>query len=421
MKKKILRLFVEGKLFTELIVEGKLLFGILSFIWGIVGKIFRVIDRLIARGVRGILSSHTAVDNNVIMLIAFQGDYTDNPRAIADELIKQDLPYELVWVKKKSQRISNFPEELTLVNRGSLEFFQYLFKSKIIIDNTHDLFRLRAKVKDEQIYLQTWHGSLGIKRLDGEVVQGAKWDKIAKYSQESTSYCISNSTFETEVYNTSYWKGVPTLDLGHARNDILFSDAEKLAEIKRETLERLGVEGDKKVILYAPTHRDDRPTEITLDFPEVVAAFEKRFGGEWIVLSRLHSRDKKLAAKLSRDFPDSVVDATFYPDIQDLMICADAGITDYSSWIFDFLFLNRPGFIYADDLAEYESGRSFYYPLEETPFPIAESSAELCTKVQSFDDPAYQQKTVEFLEARGCFEDGHASERIVEKIKELLA
>ena len=115
-----------------------------------------------------------------------------------------------------------------------------------------------------------------------------------------------------------------------------------------------------------------------------------------------------------------MIDATGYGDIQELMLVTDVGLTDYSSWIFDYILLRRPGFILAEDAETFEKNRSFYYPLESTPFPIAKTSGELAENITAFDETKYAADVDQFLKDRGCIEDGHASERIVEKIKELM-
>ena len=117
---------------------------------------------------------------------------------------------------------------------------------------------------------------------------------------------------------------------------------------------------------------------------------------------------------------DSIIDVTMYQDIQELLASADIAITDYSSCIFDFMLTKKPGFIYATDIEEYNTERGFYYPLEETPFPIARNNEELIQNILNFDNEKYQQKVEKFLKDKGCIEDGHASERVVELIKEII-
>ena len=113
-----------------------------------------------------------------------------------------------------------------------------------------------------------------------------------------------------------------------------------------------------------------------------------------------------------------VVDASRYGDMQELLVAAEAGITDYSSWIFDYILCGAPGFIYAPDLARYDQARGFCYPISDTPFAIAETEDALCANIRSFDAAKYETDRMAFLKARGCMEDGHASERSADFIAE---
>lgn len=387
-------------------------------------QLFKKIDDLIAIIPRKRLSKKTPVQKNKIMFITYQGDFTCNPRGIAEEIIRQKLPYKLVWVVKKETDPTTFPSKVKLVLRGSYEFYKEAASAALFIDNTHDLPRLGVKKKENQILLQTWHGSLGIKRLDGDIVMNRRWKKLAKVCQQETDFCISNSSFENDVFETSYWKGVPTLDYGHARNDILFTkDPIKLYKIRKHVFDalELDIHSNTKILLYAPTHKDNvNESFFDLDFEGIKKSLEERFGGNWVIALRFHSRLKKQYRKWLKKLPSFVVDATDYNDIQELMIVTDIGVTDYSSWIFDYILLKRPAFILADDIDTYAQNRSFYYPLESTPFPIATNNQELSDNIKSFDSQKYAHEVDMFLKARGCIEDGHASQRIVEKIKTML-
>jgi len=106
--------------------------------------------------------------------------------------------------------------------------------------------------------------------------------------------------------------------------------------------------------------------------------------------------------------------------MQKLIAVADFGITDYSSWAYDYVLTRGPMVLYAPDVEQYENGRGLYYPLEETPFPIVHSNKELSEAILNFDDAVYQSAVDKFLEARGCYEDGTAAKKIVENIKEIM-
>lgn len=423
MANKIHQKFVEGKILE--IVNNKIYAAVSRFLKALNRKtnsIFKKVDNAIAWFPRRRLSRTTKIQTDTIMFLTYQGDYTCNPRAIADEIIRQNLPCRLIWVVKKETDRSAFPKRMKLVLRGSFDFYEAAASAHIFIDNTHDLPRLGVHKKEGQILLQTWHGSLGIKRLDGNVVMNRRWKQLADICRKETDYCISNSSFEDEVFETSYWKGVPTLNYGHARNDILFTtDVETVWKIREKVCDSLGIETDRKILLYAPTHKDNVNESFSgLDYAGLKDALEERFGGSWVIALRFHSRLKKKYTGWLKDLPSYVTDATDYGDIQELMLVTDAGLTDYSSWIFDYILLQRPGFILADDIETYRKNRSFYYPLESTPFPIAVNSRQLVDNVRAFDSGKYASDLSRFLKERGCIEDGRACQRIVGKIREFM-
>ena len=182
-----------------------------------------------------------------------------------------------------------------------------------------------------------------------------------------------------------------------------------------ETRQGLTIMGDE-FITYASARVmvSNIPLDRALELKE---ALEERFGGQWRILNRAHHSSLKTAVASTLPY---VLDANNYPDIQELMMAIDLGITDYSSWICDYVLRYKPGFLYTPDIENYKDNRGFYYPLQETPFPICSSNAELADKIRSFDLEQYQKATEKFLAARGCVDDGHASEKIVDMMQKLV-
>ena len=106
--------------------------------------------------------------------------------------------------------------------------------------------------------------------------------------------------------------------------------------------------------------------------------------------------------------------------MQELLCVTDIGISDYSSWLCDYLLTKRPAFIYAVDIEEYNTERGLYYPLETTPFSIATTNEELIENIRKFDLEEYQRRAEIFLKEKGCIDDGHASDRIVKVIQKIM-
>lgn len=375
-------------------------------------KTYRTIKRFIYR----VKFSKLDVQRNKVFAITFDKRYNCNPKYIVEEILRQQLPLDIVWVIPESGKIkrSDYPAELRLIKYGSKEMYKEMSTSGVWIDNALNcVWDNGMRKRSGQVYINTWHGSMGIKKLGGD----KHWLSRARLCNKATDYCISNSQFEEDVYRETFWKDVPYLRYGHARNDILFSVERE--ELREKICSRFKITSDKKIALYAPTFRDDgRLDWCDLDFEEVRKVFSEKFGGEWVIFVRKHfkNRAKKVA---DFEFNDYIKDVTSYIDIQELLAVTDIGITDYSSWAFDFVLTRRPLFIYAADIDIYDQSRGFYYPLDKTPFPIARTYGELEQNILGFNNDEYLENVDEFLKGKGCAEEGHASERVVELIKKV--
>lgn len=360
----------------------------------------------------------SGIDPDKIMFFAFQGKYVCNPKYISEKVHELSPDKKIVWVCLEEDQLGEFPDYCRTVLFASDEYFKEQLSSKVLVENAFNYVRLPVKKKKGQYYIQTMHGSLGIKRIGKSSKRTLRRNVRGSYSARNTDYIISNSEFEDMVYRTSFWEQTPILQFGHARNDILMSPVleSRRQEIRRKVRNQLQIDDQTKLALYAPTFiSHQNHNEEKLDTVQITRAFENKYGGKWKIILRLHPRDYQ-KFEINNTFE---IDGNIIPDIQELMIAVDAGITDYSSWIFDFLLTRKPGFIFAPDYREYEQGIGFYYPLEETPFPIAQDNESLAINIEKFDNFTYEKRIQEFLCHRGCIDDGNAAERIAEFILEL--
>lgn len=381
-------------------------------------KNFKVnIDEAIGGVLRYFILKNSKIVRNKIVFGTFQNAYTCNAKYIAEKIIEDRLNYEIVFIVDDIFLINNdeydVPNRIKFVKRNSLESFLELASAHFWVDNALNCIWKKIPKKKGQIYLNTWHGSLGIKRLNGD----KHWRRIAKRGNSAIDYFITDSKFEEDVFQKSFWPDVKCLKYGHPRNDI-FIDPDKINKAKSKVYSLYGLEEHVKTVLYAPTFRDNKSdvSAINVDYAGMKAALEKKFGGEWVVIAKLHfhnatnNRTKDLFCK------EDVIDASTYPDIQELMAAADIGITDYSSWIFDFLLTKKPAFIYARDIEKYRNSRGFYYSLDETPFSIAESNKKLQENILRFESAVYLEQVESFLAGKQCYETGNACEQVVKFI-----
>lgn len=378
-----------------------------------------------------ILRHFTKIKENKIVFTNFSGAYECNPKYICEEILRRKLPWELVWViwgkksganKKNSTDPGMYPKELVLTNRYSGDFYRHLFSARAIIDNGSSFISANYPKKRGQFLLNTWHGSLGIKRFpkdDGG--KGSLYNKVGRKIGRETNLVVSNSEFEEMYYRETYFGSTPIKRFGHARNDIFFNkDAAFGAKIQAKVRKALGIGSDEKICLYAPTFRDDHDLRpYMLPYGELQKALSQRFGGHWTILTRFHFRTKKYTKGM--EFPAGVISATDYPDIHELMFCADVGITDYSSWICEYIHTRRPGFLFATDMAHYgDVERGFYDPLDKMPFPLSVDSDGLVKSILEFDEKKYLADCDSFVAKKGCIDDGHAAERIVDFLETLF-
>lgn len=368
-------------------------------------------------------ASHPIVPNKIVFDNYMGKGFGCNPRYVAEKLMeKYPGQFDIVWViSNKDAKNAVFPEGIRTVPYNTPESRREYATAKVWVSNYHKISYIRKGMfkKRGQYFIQLWHGSLGIKKIENDaavLIRDNDWLRMAKKSSRMVDYWISNSKFESDVYHRAFWDVKNILEYGHPRNDCLVIPSGKQRNLVGKFF---SLNQKQKICFYAPTFRENYSLECyQIDFEALKASLEKRFGGDWVILVRLHPRMRKYSSRVMPDVP-YVMDATYYTDIQDLVAAADCMITDYSSCLFDFVLTRRPGFIFATDVEAYNQERGFYYPLESTPFPIAADNKELMKNVERFDEEQYQENVEQFLIDRGCMEDGHASERVADLIAKL--
>ncbi len=378
------------------------------------------IDEWIGQIARFILLHTTEVRSNKIFFHTQENRYCCNPKYICEEFRKRKINVDMVW-RVSNNKHGGVPEDVRTVIEGTLEYYKEIFSSKYIITNSVLYVKRGFSLKRNQVLIETWHGSLGIKRFGRYDYKGGwHWVNGAIHTGKMTSYCVTNGHFVSDALRETYWPHTPMLEYGHPRNDIMFdSYKEKRKQIRESFLKKYNLPKDMRFILYAPTFRDSKNFDCyDIDIPGLLTAAKEKFGGRWKLLLRYHSALRTVYRKRNQIFDADVIDVTDFDDMQELITLADIGITDYSSWIYDFMLQRRPGFIFATDIDLYNNERGFCYPLETTPFPIAVEKYQLNKNVSEFDEKQYLKKLEDFLLEKGCIEDGHASERVVNKILE---
>ena len=380
------------------------------------------------------LKKTTVVNSKAILFMSFMGrGYSDSPRAIYLEMIRDPrfADWQFTWVfKEEKMEFADYNTELNrarLVKYGSREHYKAMARAKYIVSNS----RLPEGVEPskQQVYLQTWHGT-PLKRLGADVIG----DKNAMRSQKQMKdlylteakkfkYLLSPSYFTDEVFSSAFGlkNSNSLLPVGYPRNDVLvrFMNGDVEAHgLAANTKRRLGITSGKKVVLYAPTWRDDQhsaKTGYTYKLGLDLEKLKHDLGDEYVILFRAHYF---VTNKLK--LPKGVIDVSKYEDISELYLISDMLITDYSSVFFDFAILDRPIVFYMYDLHEYrDEMRGFYIDMEELPGEVVEKEEKLAKVIlERIKDPPdkIRKERRKFHKKFHHREDGEASKKIIRQV-----
>lgn len=333
---------------------------------------------------------------------------SDSPGAIALEL--RERGWKVYWVVKDMAQAGSLPRGVTPLLLESWEAIYHLCTAGAWVDNCRKWAYTQKRGKT--CYVQTWHG-FPLKRIEGDAAGALPEDylRAAKKDSAMADLFLSNSRFLTEIYRRAFWYGGEVLECGFPRNDVLSGGRPELAGKVRKALQ---VPENKRLALYAPTFRKDQGLEVyDMDYARCARALGERFGGEWLLLAKLHPNMAEKASQLHLD-PETVVNASDYPDIQELYVACDALFTDYSSVMFDYMCTGKPCFLYVNDVAAYKGDRNFYFDLDKLPYTRAEDNDGLERAILGYEDAAQRQALERFQEEFGIKEDGHAAAKVAD-------
>jgi CDP-glycerol glycerophosphotransferase len=358
---------------------------------------------------------------NKVVATTFRGrKYGDNTKYIVENLHKIAPEIEIVWLKDEDFDYE-VPDYIRVVPYYSRyrRFYEYA-TAKVWI-NTHRIENDIRKRKG-QMFIETWHGGLGIKKIEGDVpkVLDSKWEVLEiSNTARLADLFISNSKHLTNIYRRAFNYQGKIWKCGYPKNDMLMSDC----TVARKTIRKwYSISNEVKIMLYAPTFRDcfwDGQIDISvydIGFKEVCEALNKHWDGEWKLFIRWHPVMANAMSNCQNMYGDNVVFATDYPDMQELIMGSDAMISDYSSCIFDAALRKIPCLTFATDFDEYKKDRGVYYEMEELPFPYAKNKEELSNNIKDFNYNRYLENWNKFCEKTGYYESGHAGSDIAEVI-----
>ena len=355
----------------------------------------------------------TRQDAGAVLFSSFLGAYSDNPRAIHEELVRRGLAKQNTWVRSPG---AEAPGGATVAPR-TREYVRALARSAVVVANTSLPYYAPRR---SAAYVQTWHGT-PLKRIGFDNVWRRDDPRALRASlrdYRNWTHLVSQNAFSTEVFRRAFRYEGEVLEVGYPRNDVLKS--EQAGAVRHEMRRRLGIDEGVTAVLYAPTFRDDearrtdgRSFSLELD----LARLEQALGESHVVLLRLHY----LVAASQGDVPSSFVrNVSSHGDIRDLYLAADVLLTDYSSAMFDFSVTGKPMAFYTYDLERYRDDlRGFYFDItEQAPGPLCRTTDEVVQALGALDpdDRHISASYAEFVGRYAYLDDGHAAARVVDRI-----
>ncbi|HGN2347177.1 TPA: CDP-glycerol glycerophosphotransferase family protein [Proteus mirabilis] len=292
-------------------------------------------------------------------IVVFAGrkgtDYFDNSRYLFEYAINNYCTknYQFKWLYLDD---CNLPTDKTYrdncISLKSTLGLYYFFSAKIafVSYNSTDFGWLATGPKTKLI--QLWHG-IPLKNIFLSQKKISYLQKLLEiYEIKKYDHFIVSSSVEKNLIasmSKSYLKNIDIL--GYPRNDILkLQNRNKKSNIRK--------------ILFAPTFRENGNIFSMIPIDEWKLFFNRIRTLNIKLYIRAHKRDflnKKLLIE-ENETNIIFVDSFSYPDVQELMICSDILISDYSGIIADYLLLDKPiiRFIFDEEAYNLSRGVTFH-------------------------------------------------------------
>lgn len=354
--------------------------------------------------------------NKIIMWANSFKHYGCSPKYLTEFLLKnRPGKYDIVWVFENGVDIpTNFPKDVRIVKFFSLAYLKEIHTAHYIVCNMRTGPSYMWHKRSRQKYIQTWHSSIRLKKIEKDAGSQLpeKYIKNAIYDSSLIDLIISGCDFSSKIFKTSFWYDGTVLNTGTPRCDIFFSNRQE--EVRDQVYSLLNIDRKKRIILYAPTFRNDKLANLHgIDVKQIKATLSHQTGNEWEFLYRFHPNVLNKCQLI-----DDGIDVSKYSDMQELIAAAHILITDYSSCMFDMAIAHKPCILFAPDIKNYlKSERGLYFNPKSLPFPIATDNEQLIRILSNFDYESYIQSVDKFLETVGSYEDGNACNKIIEHIE----
>ncbi len=369
-------------------------------------------------GVLKFIGLFIRTDDKLILFNSYGGKkFDDSPRAIYEQILKDDrfADCRLVWAIQEPNRIK-ITGRADVVKADSFQYFVTALKARVWVTNSSMERGLDFKKKNT-ICFNSWHGS-AIKVM-GIDIKEENQSFVSKVLVRA-DIMLAQSKYDIDTFSHAFLLPVKNFQMiGLPRNDILANYTQNdVNNIK----EKLGIDKDKIVLLYAPTFREytkGTSNEVVFNVPMNLQHWQDMLVDNYVILFRAHY---EVAKHMKVDGYPLFLDMSSYPDLNELMIVSDALISDYSSIYFDFSVTHKPMYCFAYDYDEYMENRGMYLSLkDELPCVIHLDENGLIEELLQFNKTKEEkQKRTAAFQRKYVTVYGHGAEKSCDIIAGIL-
>ncbi len=320
----------------------------------------------------------------------------------SNESFKGNLDY----IKKEFEKRGDF--QFNFFYKDKFSNFKHLATSKYIFLNDNFFPLAFMNFKNQSKVIQLWHAPGAFKKFGASVDDESK-QMLSKISK-NIDYLITSSNNIKKYYSEAFQIEESKIkSLGLPRADYYFENHKNL---RADFDLNYPLAKNKKIILYAPTFRDNSEDNNVFNFLDL-EKFNKELFNDYVLVLRLHPKIKKF-------FKDNIksnqicIDCSDFKNEQELLLISNILITDYSSIMIEFSLLNKPTIFFTYDYDRYiTKDRGFYFDFKKNvPGPVVYTTDELIAKIKNNDFD--KNKIRNFRKTQFNSFDGKASKRIVD-------
>jgi teichoic acid glycerol-phosphate primase len=359
--------------------------------------------------------------------VTFVVSFSENNKSIYKEMMRQEYSCRTLFLttEKMVETFRKFDHAETLLFSWKkpwdyLRSVYHLATSKIVFVDNYYGFLAKSDFKAGVECIQLWHANGAIKKFGLEdpsiTSRGKRAERRFRDVYDRFTKVAVGSDVMGQIFSRAFGLGEERmLKTGVPRTDIFFNEEKKIRAVGKVRRLYPLLKG-KKVILYAPTYREEglSDAEMKLDLYKIAREFRE----DHKLLIKLHPAVRNQFS-VPEELQDFVVDASAHRNMNELLFVADILITDYSSIPFEFALLEKPIIFFMYDRDAYIKERGMWNEfLDLIPGPVASTSDEVLEILKEYKFS--KDHIAAFSKRWNEYSDGRSSYNIVEYIAKRL-